>query len=111
GTVSSASSSALCASSAEAVWLCLCGSVPITIMCLVPSFGVSPAKRIAGGHASVRAGAKLLSGHADDPRAAVGDTTHVGQSQLDDSDAMSQPIASPRTYRPGRTTPSRDRRE
>src|SRR5262249_57604125 len=36
-----------------------------------PFVWMSPAKRIAGGHASVRAGAKLLSGHAGDPRAAV----------------------------------------
>jgi hypothetical protein len=34
----------------------------------------------------------------------VGDTTHAGQSELDDSDPLSQPIASPGTYLAGSHT-------
>jgi hypothetical protein len=49
--------------------------------------------------------ATLLSGHAGDPRAATGDTTSVGQTEVD-NESKSQPAASPGTYRPDRTSPS-----
>jgi DNA-binding NarL/FixJ family response regulator len=62
-------------------------------------------KRIAGGHTSVGAAARLLSSHAGDPRAAAGDRTDTGQTTVD-KEFQSQPTASPRTNRLGRTSPS-----
>jgi hypothetical protein len=57
----------------------LCVSAPITIIYHRPF--ITPLKRTAGGHALVGAGARLLSSHAGDPRAATGDTTLASQTQ------------------------------
>lgn len=81
------------------MWL----SVPITIILVVPSSVL--AKRTSGGHVSLGASAKLLSGHAGGPRAAAGDTTFGKSDHLVDRKSMSQPVASPATNRSGRTSP------
>ena len=65
---------------ATAVWLPLCGSTPMTIMCASLRL-VLANDRTVGGQTSVAAVATLLSSHAGDPRAAAGDTTFAGQSQ------------------------------
>jgi hypothetical protein len=52
----------------------------------------------SSGQASIRAKAKLLSGHAGDPRAATGDSTERRSGpQRGDSGTKSQPTADPRT--------------
>jgi hypothetical protein len=54
--------------------------------------------RSSSGQASIRAGAKLLSGHAGDPRAATGDSTERRSApQRGDSGTKSLPAANPRT--------------
>src|SRR6184192_3901765 len=64
-------------------------------------------KRISGGQLSRKAKATLLSSHAGDPRTAAGDTSFTSQIQAVDTAVESQPAASPRTYRSGRTSPPR----
>ena len=64
-------------------------------------------KRISGGQLSRKAKATLLSSHAGDPRAATGDRSFAGQARAVDAAVESQPAASPRTYRSGRTSPPR----
>jgi hypothetical protein len=54
-TVSLPCSSPVAAPTAAQVWLRLCGSDPITIICGVPSFDMSTTKRISGRHTSVGA--------------------------------------------------------
>ena len=63
-------------------------------------------KRISGGQLSREAKATLLSSHAGGPRTAAGDKTFVGQTKAADTVVKSQPAASRRTYRSGRTSPS-----
>ena len=79
GAVSSPRAAAVSASTAAQVWVFLCVSVPITIMCTVPSINRAD-EADSGGHVSLGANAKLLSGHAGGPRAAAGDITSVGQT-------------------------------
>ena len=64
-------------------------------------------KRISGGQLSRKAKATLLSSHAEGPRTAAGDTSFTGQAKAVDTAVESQPAASPRTYRSGRTSPPR----
>ena len=66
-------------------------------------------KRISGGQLSRKAKATLLSSHAGGPRAAAGDTSFTDQTQAVDAEVESQPAASPRTNRTGRTSPPRRR--
>ena len=66
-------------------------------------------KRISGGQLSRRANATLLSGHAGGPRAAAGDRSFASQATAVDAAVESQPAASPRTNRTGRTSPPRPR--
>jgi hypothetical protein len=73
GAVSSPRAAAVSASTAPQVWVRLCVSVPITIIPTVPSIELDEAD--SGGHVSLWAAARLLSGHAGGPRAATGDTT------------------------------------
>src|SRR5436305_10829729 len=54
-----------------------------------------------------RGEATLLSSHAGGPRTAAGDTSFTGQAKAVDTAVESQPAASPRTYRSGRTSPPR----
>ena len=62
-----------------------------------------------GGQTSVGAVATLLSSHAEGPRAATGDETHRRSGQPADRRLESQPAASPRTNRKGRTAPTKIR--
>ena len=64
-------------------------------------------KRISGGQLSRKAKATHLSSHAEGPRTAAGDTSLTGQAKAVDTAVESQPAASPRTYRSGRTSPPR----
>ena len=64
-------------------------------------------KRIDGGQLSRKAKATLLSSHAGGPRMAAGDTSFTGQAKAVNTALESQPAASPRTYRSGRTSPPR----
>ena len=64
-------------------------------------------KRISGGQLSREAKATHLSSHAEGPRTAAGDTSLTGQAKAVDTAVESQPAASPRTYRSGRTSPPR----
>ena len=105
GAVSSPRAAAVSASTAAHVCVRLCVSVPITIICTVPSIELT--KRTSGGHVSLGASARLLSGHAGGPRAATGDTTSGRSDPMVDRKSMSQPAASPGTNRSGRTAPLR----
>ena len=58
----------------------LCVSALITIICIVPSFGLTTDEADLGGQLSLGANATLLSGHAEGPRAATGDTTFESQA-------------------------------
>src|SRR5512140_2937821 len=64
-------------------------------------------KQTSGGQLSRKAKATLLSSHAEGPRTAAGDTSLTGQAKAVDTAVESQPAASPRTYRSGRTSPPR----
>ena len=107
GAVSSPRALAVSASTAAHVCVRLWVSVPITIICTVPSIDD---EADSGGHVSLGADAKLLSGHAGGPRAATGDTTSGWSHQSVDRKSMSQPAADPRTNRGSRTSPSRPER-
>jgi hypothetical protein len=68
-----------------------------------PFVGRPPMKRISGGQLSLGAVATLLSGHAEGPRAAAGDTSLAGQTrQTTEASRVSPPPAREPTAAVGR---------
>ena len=108
GAVSSPRALAVSASTAPQVWVFLCVSVPITIMCTVPSIDELTKRTPADTSHS----GPMPSSYQVTPVVPGGDGRHnIRRShQPVDRKSMSQPAAGPRTNRGGRTSPPRPER-
>jgi hypothetical protein len=104
-TVFAPTNSPVLARTAAAVWLRLCGSTPITIILEVPSFGLT-----ANGADRRRTNLRRLARSYQVTPKVLGRrraTQPLAVSPSERHDSYGWPAASPRTNRPGRTTPAR----